>query len=112
MRENLGLRPYVNGPAGPFNFIRKMAANFGWDWGPGLPTCGIWRGIRLEGWSVARIAELIPNVRRPNADDFQGSIDGPPEGINPYTGKTWTPDDPLMIDDLHLRFEVSTPDRF
>jgi beta-mannosidase len=58
MREKLGPRPYCNGPAGPFNFIRKMACNFGWDWGPGLPTCGIWRGIRLEGWSGARIATL------------------------------------------------------
>ncbi len=44
-------RPYVNGPGGPFNAIRKMACNFGWDWGPALPTCGIWRGIRLEAWS-------------------------------------------------------------
>ena len=46
MREKLGSRPYVNGPGGPFNFIRKMACNFGWDWGPALPTCGIWRGTR------------------------------------------------------------------
>ena len=58
MREKLTPRPYVNGPAGPFNFIRKMAANFGWDWGPGLPTCGIWRGMRLEGWEGARIERV------------------------------------------------------
>ena len=51
MRQKLKPRPYVNGPGGAFNFIRKMACNFGWDWGPALPTSGIWRGIRLEGWS-------------------------------------------------------------
>src|SRR4051794_30420087 len=31
MREKLGPRPWVNGAGGPFNFIRKMACNFGWD---------------------------------------------------------------------------------
>ncbi|HEX8522187.1 MAG TPA: glycoside hydrolase family 2 TIM barrel-domain containing protein [Tepidisphaeraceae bacterium] len=51
-------RPYVNGAGGPFNSIRKMACNFGWDWGPALPTCGIWKAIQLEGWSGMRIACL------------------------------------------------------
>ena len=53
-------RPYVNGPGGHFNAIRKMACNFGWDWGPALPTSGIWRGIRLEGWSGIRIVSVKP----------------------------------------------------
>ena len=44
----------------PFNFIRKMAANFGWDWGPQLVTAGIWKGVRLESWSGARLAEVRP----------------------------------------------------
>ena len=42
----------------PFNFIRKMAANFGWDWGPQLVTAGIWKDVRLESWSGARLAEV------------------------------------------------------
>jgi beta-mannosidase len=64
MQKELGFRPYCNGPAGPFNFIRKMACNFGWDWGPALPTSGIWRGVRLEGWNVARIVSARPIVQR------------------------------------------------
>ncbi len=32
----------------PFNYVRKMACNFGWDWGPTLVTAGIWRPIRIE----------------------------------------------------------------
>ena len=34
----------------PINMIRKMACNFGWDWGPTLVTAGIWRGIGLDTW--------------------------------------------------------------
>jgi len=36
--------------------LRKQQCSFGWDWGPRLATSGIWRGIRLEGWSGNRIA--------------------------------------------------------
>src|SRR5262245_52970298 len=42
-------RPY---PA-PYNFIRKMACSFGWDWGPDLRTAGLWKPVRLERWRVA-----------------------------------------------------------
>src|SRR5690606_2601136 len=28
-------------------WIRKEPCNFGWDWGPKLPTSGIWRNISL-----------------------------------------------------------------
>ena len=46
----------------PFNFIRKMACNYGWDWGPILTTAGIWQPIYLEAWSTARIASVRPLV--------------------------------------------------
>ncbi len=46
----------------PFNFIRKMACNYGWDWGPVLTTAGIWRPIYLEAWSTARVASVRPLV--------------------------------------------------
>lgn len=59
-RERLGRRP--NAYPEPFNFIRKMAASFGWDWGPTLVTAGIWRPARLESWSTARLAQVRPLV--------------------------------------------------
>ncbi|KAM3723485.1 putative beta-mannosidase [Dirofilaria immitis] len=31
------------------NFIRKIQASFGWDWGPSFPTVGIWKPISVEG---------------------------------------------------------------
>lgn len=39
-------------------WVRKEASNFGWDWGVILVTCGIWRSIRLVGYSVARIEDV------------------------------------------------------
>jgi len=41
----------------PYEAIRKSASNFGWDWGIATYTSGIWRPVRLESWSVARILE-------------------------------------------------------
>ncbi|MFD7865768.1 glycoside hydrolase family 2 protein [Streptomyces sp. NPDC059783] len=46
----------------PSQYIRKMACNFGWDWGPTLVTAGIWRPVRLEHWSTARLASVRPLV--------------------------------------------------
>ena len=51
-------RPY----SAPYNFIRKMACSFGWDWGPDLRTAGLWKPVRLERWSVARLARVVPLI--------------------------------------------------
>ncbi|HEX9998341.1 MAG TPA: hypothetical protein VGB45_14480 [Abditibacterium sp.] len=72
MRDKLGDLPHANsyrdadGVCEPFHFIRKNACNFGWDWGPGLITSGIWKAIRLEAWSVARIKSVRPLVKVAN----------------------------------------------
>jgi beta-mannosidase len=60
LRDELGDRP--NAYPEPFNFIRKMACNFGWDWGPNLVTSGIWRPIGLDSWREARLARVRPLV--------------------------------------------------
>ncbi|WP_406472447.1 glycoside hydrolase family 2 protein [Streptomyces sp. NBC_01615] len=59
-RDRLGERP--NAYPEPFQYLRKMACSFGWDWGPTLVTAGIWRPVRLEHWSTARIARVRPLV--------------------------------------------------
>ncbi|MEU5887356.1 glycoside hydrolase family 2 protein [Streptomyces sp. NPDC047461] len=58
VRGKLGERPAAYQE--PFQYIRKMACSFGWDWGPTLVTAGIWRPARLEHWSTARIARVRP----------------------------------------------------
>ena len=39
-------------------WIRKEPCNFGWDWGPMLTTCGIWRHIGLVAFHTARLADV------------------------------------------------------
>jgi beta-mannosidase len=69
-QERLGDLP--NAYPEPFPFIRKMACNFGWDWGPTLVTAGIWQDIGLHTWSVARLAEVRPQV---TVEDGVGRVD-------------------------------------
>jgi beta-mannosidase len=39
-------------------YSRKAGFHYGWDWGPRLVTCGIWRPIRLEAWDALRLEDL------------------------------------------------------
>ncbi|TDB80676.1 glycoside hydrolase family 2 protein [Micromonospora sp. KC721] len=59
-QDRLGELP--NAYPEPFNFIRKTACNFGWDWGPTVVTAGIWQEIGLHAWSTARLASVRPLV--------------------------------------------------
>jgi beta-mannosidase len=59
----------VNGDWDPYPLIRKAACNFGWDWGPKVATCGIWKEVRLEGWSGARIVSVVPRISRDTSRD-------------------------------------------
>jgi len=40
---------------GARSFVRKAQYMYGWDWGPVLRSCGLWRGVRLVNIPVARI---------------------------------------------------------
>jgi len=40
-------------------YLRKEPCNFGWDWGPCLVTCGIWRDIGLIAFNTARFADVL-----------------------------------------------------
>ncbi len=39
-------------------YVRKEPCNFGWDWGPTLITCGIWRPIGIVAFDQARIDDV------------------------------------------------------
>lgn len=40
------------------NLMRKAQFGWGWDWGPDLPTVGVWREARIEVRSKACIADV------------------------------------------------------
>ncbi len=39
-------------------YLRKAAYQFGWDWAPTLPTLGVWRDVRIEGYRDARFRDI------------------------------------------------------
>ena len=40
------------------SYVRKSPCNYGWDWGPCLPTCGISRPIRIVAFDTARLGDI------------------------------------------------------
>jgi beta-mannosidase len=85
IRDLLGERP--NAYPEPFQYIRKMASNFGWDWGPTLVTAGIWLPIGLATWSVARLAEVRPLV----------TVDGDTGRVEVHVTVERAGDEPLTV---------------
>ncbi|GAA3453254.1 glycoside hydrolase family 2 protein [Dactylosporangium matsuzakiense] len=110
--RRLGDRP---GPYDePYQFIRKMACNFGWDWGPTLVTAGIWRPIGLHSWSGARIAEVRPSVR-PDGVDVTVAVERPAGRATPVAVSAQVGDVRVEgkaaagQDELTLRVDVPEP---
>jgi beta-mannosidase len=58
LSAELGDRPRAY--AHPFNAIRKMAAGYGWDWGPDLAGVGLWRSVGIESWNGVRLGAVRP----------------------------------------------------
>ncbi|MCB9846284.1 MAG: glycoside hydrolase family 2 protein [Phycisphaeraceae bacterium] len=85
-RDRLGPRPYNGDFTGqwlPFQYVRKPACHFGWDWGPRIATSGIWGGVHLHAWTGARLASVTPRVRRADCQaspDAGAGPDAKPDG--------------------------------
>ncbi|MBF6613301.1 MAG: glycoside hydrolase family 2 protein [Chloroflexi bacterium] len=58
--------PDVNNPLPGAPYLRKAPSHFGWDWGPQLPAVGLWRTIRLEGYSTARLDDVALHQEHSN----------------------------------------------
>jgi beta-mannosidase len=53
---------------------RKAQCSFGWDWGPRLPTSGIFKPIRLEAPAPLRVADLWVRTRRAGPKTASGEL--------------------------------------
>ncbi len=90
LRREEVLGSYPNPYNMPYNYLRKMACSFGWDWGPITGTSGIWKPITLVTWDqgildevtvignvVNEIPKLIVRVKgRGSAADVRISVSG------------------------------------
>ena len=57
------------------NLMRKAQFGWGWDWGPDLPTVGLWREARVEARPAARIADLAFTTLTATAERAEARID-------------------------------------
>jgi len=91
--KELGARPHVN--RHPYNALRKMSCDFGWDWGPEIMTAGIWRPLYLEAWRQAGIDGVRPLV----------ALDGDTGVVSVFADLRWASESSVP-----LRMEVSVGD--
>ena len=57
------------------NLMRKAQFGWGWDWGPDLPTVGIWKEARIEVRPRARIADVAFTTLTATSDRADARID-------------------------------------
>ncbi|WP_110933886.1 beta-mannosidase [Paenibacillus bouchesdurhonensis] len=83
-------------------FARKAPYHYGWDWGPRFVTSGIWREVRLEGWSTPKISDLF--IRQDEVSAEKAKLTGVVEvnAVSAWSGR-------LRIDaqDMSWEQEVS-----
>lgn len=71
----------VNDPVGGCTRIRKQQCQFGWDWAPRLITVGVWRDLRLEGWSGNRVVDV--RIAQRHAANGNVTLELTPELLRP-----------------------------
>lgn len=59
IEKNKAQASIKNLPGGDRVFIRKAQYQFGWDFGPRLVTCGIWKNVKLEGWGYFNVTTIL-----------------------------------------------------
>ena len=79
----LGLfpRPYDM----PYNYQRKMACSYGWDWGPITVSSGIWKPIEIHSWSTAYVDHMAvtPTVENGTPTfDLNAPVKGETRGLS------------------------------
>lgn len=96
-------------------FVRKAQYMFGWDWGPRLVSCGVWRPVSLLEFE-ARILDVHAKITRKDRDlylvDIASEVEGDAKVIHCLEGvgcrigdgtiilqepPLWSPDQPITF---------------
>jgi beta-mannosidase len=98
-------------------YVRKAQYSFGWDWGPKLTSSGIWRGIRLEAWSTARLDAPVIRTQSISALDAMLEIaasvvraDRSPLTLHLFVGgQSWQVEREVTVRGASVRLHVLVP---
>ncbi|GBF74059.1 glycoside hydrolase family 2 [Paenibacillus sp. 598K] len=100
-------------------FARKAPYHYGWDWGPRLVTSGIWREVRLEGWSGVQFGDLYIRQDEVSAERAQltavatvrAEASGAAELTVTAAGQTWQRTVDLKAGDntVELQLDLAEP---
>lgn len=55
-------------------WIRKEPCNYGWDWGPILITCGIWRPVKILAYDQARLDYPYVETKKVDGDEWHVKV--------------------------------------
>ena len=103
-------------------YTRKAPFQFGWDWGPRMVSCGIWRPVYLNVWNNARIAEV--QIHQDELSDERATLrallsmegrngEGLEWRIRDAAGETVYGSMPAKVDStLSLSFAIDNPRRW
>ncbi|UHA60205.1 hypothetical protein KDJ21_026475 [Metabacillus litoralis] len=97
-----------------YTHIRKGHYMYGWDWGPQLPDCGLWRDVSLLFFSDIRFSDI--NIEQIHDIDMvklkiNMSIDNPSNELVVATVKITSPDGQIKIIETKIKekelFEIT-----
>jgi beta-mannosidase len=98
-----------NDPVGGRSYVRKEQCSFGWDWGPRLATCGVYKPIRLEAWRQNRF-ESVRIRQRQEAGSVAASIEATLAGEGGELRGAVCRNDQVVAEISDLKFEISNPE--
>ena len=82
-------------------YSRKAQFHYGWDWGPRLITCGIWRPMYVEGWSNFKIQDV--HIQQKNISFSGADI---VSVVNIFSRKEHAVSASLFLDSLNVLTET------
>lgn len=63
LRDKPADRYWAFKPESKRQYLRKAQYSFGWDWGPRLATCGVWKDVYLAGFRNLRLTDICVRTR-------------------------------------------------